>query len=98
MKFKTIDPLDRMAEQVTQNLEAVLAGRITPEQVRGSTSVRGMLGILLDRVHETNPTMRCESCESYLDSGQRTVIRLIRQRYWWRINDWQREQRCDESL
>lgn len=92
MKSEPYNRIDHMYEMIRDKLEAVLAGKDTPGRLKGSTSIRGAVGILLDRVHETNPTMSHESCKAYLDDDQRFILRLLRERYGWRIRDWQREQ------
>lgn len=84
--IRTEFEFNQMYEQIRKRLESVLSGKSRPDSLTGSTSVRAAVGLLLDRVCDTNPTMTVDSAREYLDHEQLFMVDDLRSRNYWRIN------------
>ncbi|WP_441997630.1 hypothetical protein [Microvirga sp. 2TAF3] len=71
-----------MYEQIKEKVEAVAAGETSAEEVTGSTTVRLAVGLILNRLQDTNPTLS-DPIDAWerLDEIQRAAVQDLRPIY-----------------
>lgn len=71
---------DPMYVQIRQKVEAVVRGKITPDRITGSTTVRLAVGLILDDLPATNPDLPDDpaAARSCLDEIQTAAVRDLR--------------------
>ncbi|WP_029002473.1 hypothetical protein [Azorhizobium doebereinerae] len=70
-----------MRDQIKARLEEIMAGEAAPDRMVGSTTVRIAVGLILDELDATNPTMALTPAEAllWLDDVQRRAITEFRE-------------------
>lgn len=65
-----------MRDQIKERLEEVMSGETTPDHLVGSTTVRIAIGLILNELDLTNPTMGLTPAEAllWLDDEQRHAV------------------------
>lgn len=74
--------------EVRRLLKKVLFEGIDPERLPGATSVRGCLGLILERIDLTNPSFSDDQMYDYIDPENRPIIPKLYGEYQAEITRW----------